>query len=175
MRGRAVLLDKDGTLVRNSPGSHDPAVFDLMPGVADALRRLHRAGFRLAIVSNQPGVADGHITDADLERTERQLRESLGVPIERLYYCPHREGDGCGCRKPAPGLLHRAMEALDAAPHMTWYVGDILDDVEAAHRAGCHAILFDSGGETDWRLTPLRIPDSVVRHFAHVADVILGS
>jgi D-glycero-D-manno-heptose 1,7-bisphosphate phosphatase len=175
MTGRAVLLDKDGTLVRNLPGSRDPALFELMPGVVDALGRLHRAGFRFAIVSNQPGVALGQITDADLERTERRLRECLGVPIERLYYCPHRADDGCGCRKPAPGLVRRAMDALDATPDMTWYVGDILDDVEAAHRAGCHAILFDSGGETDWRLTPLRIPDCVVRHFEHVADVILDS
>ncbi|HZS59241.1 MAG TPA: HAD-IIIA family hydrolase [Gemmatimonadaceae bacterium] len=175
MSDRAVLLDKDGTLVHNVPGARDPAAFELMPLVGETLARLSNAGFRLAVVSNQPGVALGCFTAADLERTERRLRECLGLPIERFFYCPHAPDEGCACRKPAPGLLQHAMRALDAAPETTWFVGDILDDIEAAHRAGCRAILFDSGGETEWEWSPLRAPDHVVRRFDRVADLILGS
>lgn len=172
--GGAVLFDKDGTLVRNASGTRDPSQFDLMPGAAEAMARLHHAGYRIAVVSNQPGVALGHFTDGDLRRTEERLRDITGLPVAGLLYCPHTADAGCLCRKPRPELIHRAMRLLDTTPDTTWCVGDILDDIEAGHRAGCRAILYDSDGETEWRLTPLRIPDFVARQFTRVVDFILG-
>ncbi len=79
----------------------------------------------------------------------------------------------CGCRKPAPGLLLRARDELGADLAASWMVGDILDDVEAGHRAGCRAVLVDRGHETEWHAGPGRRPDAVVQDLAEAADAIL--
>jgi D-glycero-D-manno-heptose 1,7-bisphosphate phosphatase len=182
---RVVLLDKDGTLVENVPMNADPARIRLTPGVPDALLRLSAAGFRIAVVSNQSGVAFGHFTEEALRDVEERMRELLAqfaIELDGFFYCPHhpdalveRYRCICNCRKPAPGLLATAATRFHASPERIWMVGDILDDVEAAHRAGCRAILFDSGGETEWMVTPLRRPEFVVTRFEQVADVILGA
>ena len=79
----------------------------------------------------------------------------------------------CLCRKPAPGLLERAAGELDLSLEHSWMVGDILDDVEAGHRAGCRAVLVDNGGETEWLRTPVREPDIIVTTFDEAARAIL--
>src|SRR5579862_9339726 len=92
MSGGAVLLDKDGTLVQNVPGTPDPADFQLTQDSLPALQRLDRAGFRLAIISNQPGVAFGRYPERALRVMEVRLREALataGVRLAGLFYCPH--------------------------------------------------------------------------------------
>ena len=185
MTGRAVLLDKDGTLIENVPNNVDPERIRLVQGTPEALLRLSAAGFRLAVVSNQAGVAFGHFTEDALRAVEcrvRALLRSYGIELDGFFYCPHHPGGSvveyrraCNCRKPAPGLLSAAVSQLGATPKAVWMIGDILDDVEAAHRAGCRAILFDSGGETEWLITPLRRPDFIVDRFEQVADVILAA
>jgi histidinol-phosphate phosphatase family protein len=179
-----ILLDKDGTLVENVPMNVDPSRIRLMDGAAPALSRLANAGYRIAIVSNQAGVALGHFPERALIAVEARLRELMadcGVPFGGFFYCPHHPNGVvaqyrcvCPCRKPAPGLLVRAMHALSATPLNCWMIGDILDDVEAAHRAGCRGILFDSGGETEWLESPLRVPDFATRALEDAADYILS-
>jgi histidinol-phosphate phosphatase family protein len=180
-----VLLDKDGTLIENEPMNVDPRRIRLTPGAGKALRRLSRAGFRIGVVSNQPGVAFGQFPEDALRPVESRLRELLlehHTSLDAFLYCPHHPRGNlatyavrCDCRKPAPGLLVRAMSVLRAAPARTWMIGDILDDIEAAHRAGCRAILFDSGGESEWLATPARTPDFVTRDFGEAADIIIGA
>jgi histidinol-phosphate phosphatase family protein len=184
MRSGVVLFDKDGTLVENVPVNVDPGRIRLTPGAAIAIRRLAEADFRMAVVSNQPGVAFGAFPEDSLRRVEHRLRELLrecGASLDGFLYCPHhpvgrlaRYAVQCDCRKPSPGLLVRAMTALRARPGETWMVGDILDDMEAARRAGCRAIMFDSGGETEWVLSSARIPDFVTGSFNRIADIIIG-
>ena len=170
MGERAVFLDKDGTLIEDVPYNVRPELIRLLPGGAEGLRRLHAAGYRLIVISNQSGVAHGYFAEEALAGVERRLRQLLaeaGVPLAGFYYCPHHP-DGsvaayrvaCACRKPEPGLLLRAARehGLDLA--RSWFVGDILNDVEAGRRAGCRTILLDNGHETEWVLTPLRTPDA---------------
>jgi D-glycero-D-manno-heptose 1,7-bisphosphate phosphatase len=183
MTTRAVLFDKDGTLIENVPMNVDPALVRLTAGAPDALRRLGYAGFRIGVVSNQSGVAFGRFAEDALVGVERRLRElfaDLDVSLDAFYYCPHhpdatvsRFRQVCDCRKPASGLIERALRDLGADPADTWVVGDILDDIEAANRARCRNILFDSGGETEWVFSPRRIPEYVATEFDEVADIIL--
>ncbi len=180
----AVLLDKDGTLVENVPYNVDPSRIRLTPGAEVALPRLSLAGYRVAVVSNQPGVALGQFDESALAEVEAcvgDLLAGIGVCLDGFFYCPHhpeatveRYRRRCVCRKPKPGLVRRAMSALGTDASNTWMIGDILDDVEAGRRVGCRTILFDSGGETEWYSSPLREPHFVVRDFARVVDVIFG-
>lgn len=180
----AVFLDKDGTLVENVPYNIDPERIRLMPGALAGLARLHAAGFRLFVVSNQSGVARGYFDERALAVVEGRLRALLapaGVPLAGMYCCPHHlEGSvvayatACDCRKPAPGLLLRAAAAHGIDLSRSWLAGDILDDVEAGRRAGCRTILVASGGETEWRLSPERMPHYLAPDLALAARIITG-
>lgn len=160
-RRSAVFLDKDGTLVENVPYNVDPARLQFTPGALPALRRLQAAGHALIIVTNQPGLALGRFGHADWQALQAALTTRLaeaGIRIEACYHCPHAPDAGCDCRKPAPGMLRRAALAHGLDLAASWMVGDILDDIEAGHRAGCRAILLDVGHETVWRSGPCREP-----------------
>ena len=90
-----------------------------------------------------------------------------------LHEAPHRPDGGCACRKPAPAMLKRA--ALEHRLRLSecWMVGDILDDIEAGRRAGCRTVLIDNGNETEWEMTPERVPHFAARDLAQAAAVIL--
>jgi D-glycero-D-manno-heptose 1,7-bisphosphate phosphatase len=166
---RAIFLDKDGTLVDDVPYNVDPALVRLSWQAGPALQLLQARGYRLIVVTNQSGVARGLFTEAALDAVHRRLAELLaqyGVRLDGFYYCPHspqgtieRYAIDCTCRKPRPGLLLRAAGELGIELAHSWMIGDILNDVEAGHRAGCRAVLIDNGNETEWMLSPLRRPD----------------
>jgi histidinol-phosphate phosphatase family protein len=139
-RPAALLLDRDGTLTVDVPYNHDPALVRLVPDAADALARARRQGLRLGLVTNQSGVAKGLITGADLAAVHARLEELAG-PFDVIVVCPHDAADGCGCRKPQPGLVLAAADALGVEPAACVVVGDAPSDVEAARRAGAHGIL----------------------------------
>ncbi|WP_394686344.1 D-glycero-alpha-D-manno-heptose-1,7-bisphosphate 7-phosphatase [uncultured Microbacterium sp.] len=137
---RAVLFDRDGTLVVDVPYNGDPARVEPLPGAVEAVRRARAAGLRLGVVSNQSGVARGILTTADVEAVNARVDEIIG-PFDVWAYCPHADIDACSCRKPAPGLVQEACRALGVAPIDTVVVGDIGSDVDAARAAGAHGIL----------------------------------
>jgi D-glycero-D-manno-heptose 1,7-bisphosphate phosphatase len=178
----AVFIDKDGTLIENVPYNVDPRQLRFMPHAPAALAALADAGHALVIVTNQSGLARGLFTRtqfAELQAAlEHRLAEEAGVVLTDVVLCPHAPGlDGrpaCLCRKPSPGLLLRAALRHRIDLSRSWIVGDTLDDVEAGRRAGCRSILFDSGGETVWRRSPLRTPHAVCSDWRDVASVILA-
>ena len=180
---RAVFLDKDGTLIVDVPYNVDPALIELAPGAVEGLTKLHAAGYRLVVISNQSGVARGRFEVAALAPVEARVRELLAefsVPLAGFHFCPHHpEGSvpaysvACDCRKPKPGMLIEAARDLDLDLARSWFVGDILNDVEAGHRAGCRAILIDNGNETEWALGPDRTPDFRAKDLLEAADLIL--
>lgn len=178
----AVLLDKDGTLLENVPYNVDPAQMRLAPGAARALRTLGATGMPIAVVSNQPGVALGHFDESQLGAVRQRLAELFeanGAALADFFYCPHHPAGtvprytcDCLCRKPLPGMLRRALAALDAVPECSWMIGDILDDVEAGHGARCSTILVDCGNETEWRIDAVRTPHHVVARLDSAADIV---
>lgn len=184
MSGRAVFLDKDGTLIEDVPYNVDPARIRLTPNAAAGLWLLAQQGFRLIVVSNQAGVALGYFPESALRGVEARLRDLLadaGVALDGFYYCPHRVGGSapayaiaCDCRKPAPGMLLRAAREHKLDLARCWLVGDILDDIEAGRRAGCRALLLDNGHETEWRLTPARQPHEIAPDLLAAAQSILA-
>ena len=136
----AVLFDRDGTLVEDVPYNGDPDRVVPMPGARRAVDRLRRSGVALAQISNQSGVARGLLTLTDVAAVNKRVDELLG-PLGPWLVCPHGPGDGCGCRKPAPGLVLAAAAALGVDPTACVVVGDIGADMEAARAAGARAIL----------------------------------
>jgi D-glycero-D-manno-heptose 1,7-bisphosphate phosphatase len=173
VKAPAIFIDKDGTLVHDLPYNVDPARIALSPGAREAVGAFMGSGYRIIVVSNQPGAALGYFEEAALEGVKGRLRELLD---ERLafYYCPHRPDAGCGCRKPSPGMLLQAAREHDVDLARSWMIGDILDDVEAGRRAGCRTCLVDNGNETEWHLSAARRPDRVAADLAEAATMILG-
>ena len=183
-RRRAVFLDKDGTLVEDVPYNVDPDRIRLTPRAEAGLGMLHRGGFRLEVITNQSGVARGMFSEEALGAVERELRRLLireGVPLAGFYYCPHhpessdrRFAVACSCRKPQPGLLRQAAADLGIDLAASWMIGDILDDMEAGRAAGCGTILLDNGNETEWHLSPQRMPDMLAVDLQQAASMILS-
>jgi histidinol-phosphate phosphatase family protein len=167
-----VFIDKDGTLVENVPYNVDPARIALTPGAAPAVRAFAAQGYRILVVSNQPGVALRKFRESALVNVEKRLREML-PRLDGFYYCPHAPGQGCRCRKPAPGLLERAAREHGIDLAESWMIGDILDDVEAGRAAGCRTVLIDNGNETEWQVTPERVPHRVAHDLAEAAALVL--
>ena len=181
----AVFLDKDGTLVDDVPYNVDPALVRLAAGAANALPRLHQAGYLLVVVSNQSGVARGLFPESALVAVAKRLEElfrECGVPLAGFYYCPHHPNGSvvefaraCACRKPEPGMILRAARRHNIDLSRSWLVGDILDDIEAGRRAGCRTILLQNSGETEWRFDPHRAPDFLADDLAEAAQCIVAT
>ena len=151
----AVLLDRDGTIVRDEPYNGDPALVEALPGAKAALDELRGLGLGIAIVSNQSGVARGMISRADVEAVNARVVELLG-PFDVVLFCAHGPEDGCACRKPKPGMLLEAMRVMGVDPHECVMVGDKNDDIEAAHAAGVRALKVDANVGLAYALPALR-------------------
>ncbi|WP_433131986.1 HAD-IIIA family hydrolase [Micromonospora sp. CA-240977] len=136
----AVLLDRDGTLIEDVPYNGDPEKVRPVPGARAALDRLRAAGLRLAVVTNQSGLARGYFTGTQMRAVHARVEELLGR-FDAWLVCPHDDADGCDCRKPAPGLVHAAARELGTTPSRCVLVGDIGRDVAAALAAGAAGVL----------------------------------
>lgn len=176
----AVFLDRDGTLVEDLPFNVDPALVRFTPFAIQALRLFADSGYEVVIVTNQPGLEMQRFTDAALYRFHDALRERIeqesGVAVRGIYACPHRpDAHGrpvCECRKPRAGLLRRAAAIHRLDLRRSWMIGDILDDVEAGHRAGCRSVLLDVGHETRWELSPQRSPEFRCQNMLEAAQIV---
>ena len=137
---RLVLFDRDGTLIEDVPYNGNADLVKARPGARAALDRIRAAGVATGIVTNQSGVAKGLIHAADVERVNRRVAELLGT-FDVIMVCTHGPEDGCGCRKPRPGMILEAAARLGVEPAECVVVGDIGADVEAAAAAGARGIL----------------------------------
>jgi rfaE bifunctional protein nucleotidyltransferase chain/domain len=150
-----VLLDRDGTLIRDVPFLGDPSRVELMPGVGEGLAALQGAGFALAIVTNQQGIGIGYLQTEQMIAVNQQIFRLLrlnSVQISRILYCPHTAADDCGCRKPKSGMIERAMREFGVSAGQTFMVGDSPWDAAAGRAAGCRTVLIgDAPGECDYR------------------------
>jgi D-glycero-D-manno-heptose 1,7-bisphosphate phosphatase len=181
---RAVFIDKDGTLLDDVPWNVDPRHMRLAPGALDALRLFASLDVPLFVISNQSGVALGKFERHALDQVEARLHElaaQAGAKFAGIYWCPHHPQGivpeytrACDCRKPAPGMLLRAAREHGVDLSRSWFIGDILDDVEAGHRAGCRSVLIDNGNETEWLRGEGREPDVVVTDMHEAAKAIVA-
>ncbi|CAL9624544.1 Phosphoglycolate phosphatase [Streptomyces sp. enrichment culture] len=137
---KAVLFDRDGTLVHDVPYNADPERVRPVEGAREALDALRARSLRTGVVTNQSGVARGLLTDADVRRVNDRVDELLG-PFDVWAVCPHGPDDGCHCRKPRPGMILWAAGRIRTDPADCVVIGDIGADLEAARRAGARGIL----------------------------------
>jgi D,D-heptose 1,7-bisphosphate phosphatase len=180
---KAVFLDKDGTLVYNVPYNVNPEKVKFYEDVFDGLRLLQEHGFKLVVITNQPGVALGYFGEEELQTLGNVISNILqreGIKLDGFYYCPHfAEGPvagfnvNCNCRKPAPGLIKRAASDLHIDLSNSYMIGDILNDVEAGNGAGCRSILIKNGNETEWFFNKQRVPAYIVSNFKEACNKII--
>ncbi|WP_342588144.1 D-glycero-beta-D-manno-heptose 1,7-bisphosphate 7-phosphatase [Salinicola aestuarinus] len=155
-----VILDRDGVINRDSKDYiKSTAEWQPLPGAPEAIARLNRAGWRVAVATNQSGIGRGYYDHATLSAIHHRMNQRVveaGGTICHIEYCPHRPDEGCGCRKPAPGMLFAIQRAagLDDL-QQSWMVGDSLRDIDAGARAGCQTALVRTGNGTDCEI-PVR-------------------
>ena len=136
----AVLFDRDGTLVVDVPYNGDPDRVELVPTARAALGKLREAGIPTGVVSNQSGIARGLLSEDQVRAVNARIEELLG-PLGPWTWCPHGPGEGCECRKPAPGMVLEASRRLGVDPRRVAVVGDIGADIEAARAAGARSVM----------------------------------
>jgi len=159
MTSAAIFWDRDNTLIEDPGYLSDPDQVKLLPGAAQAIRRLADAGFQNIIVTNQSGIARGLFDEATLERIHARLRELLaaeGAELDAIYYCPYLEGPEAvveeyrlesDLRKPRPGMLAKASLERNLDLAGSWMIGNSLTDTQAGRAAGCRTILVTHGAE----------------------------
>lgn len=161
----AVFLDRDGVLnevsVREGTPRPPTSIADLtlLPGVQESCDRLRQLGYLLVVVTNQPDIARGTVDCAMVDAINESLKSQL--TLDSIWVCPHDDADGCACRKPLPGLLHRAAEYHGIDLTRSYMVGDRWRDIEAGRAAGCR---------TAWVVNP-----AYEERPAEGADVLVNS
>lgn len=165
MHSQLVILDRDGVINKDSREFVKSVDEWLpLPGSIEAIAALSLAGFRVAVASNQSGLARGLFSQEALDEMHQKLRglvEHRGGRVDHIAICPHGPDDGCDCRKPRPGLLHQVAAHFDLALDDVPVIGDSLRDLQAAVAAGAQPILVRSG---NGRMTEQELP-------AELADI----
>jgi histidinol-phosphate phosphatase family protein len=159
MKQKLIFLDRDGTINQAVDQLADMKDFELLPGVAQAIGKINRSGYRSVVVTNQPVLARGDLTAGGLENIHRKMQTLLGeygAYIDRIYYCPHHPDGGfqreikelkgpCTCRKPSIGMIEQAQHDLNGDLSHSWMIGDTTTDVLTAKNAGLRSILLETG------------------------------
>lgn len=141
-----IFLDRDGTMNTRPPKADyvkKPEEFLWLPGAKQAIRKLNDNGYRIILISNQPGIARGALTEEDLNNIHKKMNDDLkkiGAEIFAIYYCPHNWDEGCECRKPKPGMFFMAQKDYSIDLTKCWMIGDDERDMHAGGDAGCKCI-----------------------------------
>jgi len=152
-RKPAVLLDRDGVLNADRGYVHSPQEFSWIQGAPEAVKELNDRGYLVLVVTNQAGIARGYYTEEEFLAFSRWMQEELrerGAHLDAVYYCPHHPQEGigayrvaCTCRKPAPGLIQRALREWNVDSERSVMIGDSEIDLQAAQAAGIRSVLFE--------------------------------
>ena len=183
MSQKVVFLDRDGVINKDSPAYIKSwAEFEFLPGSLKAIRDLTLSGFEIIIITNQSAINRNIITKDQLHTMHVLLHKAVvssGGKIRDIFFCPHTPEERCACRKPKPGLIHRARHKYQIDLAHSTMVGDSAKDIECAKRAGCkYAILVKTGNamEAENILTAKAIyPDFVARDLLDAADWTMRS
>jgi histidinol-phosphate phosphatase family protein len=169
------ILDRDGTLIVERHYLSDPAQVELLPGVADGLRRLRDLGVGLMVATNQSAVGRGVFDRERLDQIHRRMEEMLaaeGIRLAGIYVCPHTPDDNCSCRKPLPGLVEQASQELGFDPKNCFAIGDKECDIELGRRTGAATFLVRTGYGARLADAGTVSADYVVNDLAEAAQVV---
>lgn len=158
---RAIFLDRDGTINKYVGFLRDIDRFELLEGVPEAIKKINESGYLAIVVTNQPVIARGEVSERELQEIHNKMETLLGqygAYVDAIYYCPHHPDKGfwgerselkidCDCRKPKPGMLLRAAEKYNIDLNASWMIGDGECDMAAGKAAGCHLARIYSEGK----------------------------
>jgi len=187
MNNRAVFLDRDGTINVDVGYPRDYSQIKIYPSSFEALRKIKAAGFLAVIVTNQSGIGRGLLSEADLEDIHRKMTAEFAacdIRLDGIYSCPHyalsdipRFRENCSCRKPEPGLAHRAAADLDIDLQKSYMIGDKVEDVLFGLNSGATPILVRTGyGESaeiklrDMGFRPAAVADNLLEAVDWILD-----
>ena len=156
---KAIFLDRDGTINKYVGFLRNIDEFELLPGVAEAIRRINSSGYLAIVVTNQPVIARGEVTVPELQEIHNKMETLIGAEgayLDAIYYCPHHPHKGyegeipelkfdCDCRKPKPGMLMKAAQDFNIDLSASWMIGDGENDIKAGKAAGCKTALIGNG------------------------------
>lgn len=159
---KAIFLDRDGTINKYVGFLRNINDFELIDGVAEAIRKINESGYLAVVVTNQPVIARGEVSFEELEEIHNKMETLLGKEgayLDAIYYCPHHPHKGyegerpelkidCDCRKPKPGMLLKAAADFNIDLSRSWMVGDGENDIQAGINAGCKTALLSNGNES---------------------------
>ncbi|MHA2610248.1 MAG: D-glycero-alpha-D-manno-heptose-1,7-bisphosphate 7-phosphatase [bacterium JZ-2024 1] len=148
MYRKAIFLDRDGTVIYARPYIKNPEEAVLLPGAAEGLRLLQKAGYLLIMITNQSGIGRGSLTYTDFWRVQRKVQEDLrreGVEWDAVYFCPHKPEEGCPCRKPGIQMLLQAQKDFFLSLSSSFLIGDKWEDIQTALNAGVKPVLVLTG------------------------------
>lgn len=176
---KVIFLDRDGVINENAElGDYIKEVNELklIPQSKEAIHSLNDAGYRLFIISNQAGINKKIISKKDFSNINKYLSQELRIPLENMYYCPHKKEENCECRKPKSGLLIKASEEHNLYLPQSYYIGDSLEDIIAAKTVGCKMIfvLTGRGNKQMKEIQNCKFqPDLIVNNLYRASNLIL--
>ncbi|HEX2282133.1 MAG TPA: HAD family hydrolase [Thermomicrobiales bacterium] len=178
----AILLDRDGVINVNRP-DHVKSwnEFRFVPGALTALAALSRLRLPMVVISNQAVVQRGIISEAELDAIHQRMMDAIqraGARLDRIFYCPHDQSEGCGCRKPEPGMILEAASELDLDLSRSVFVGDACTDIQAGERARCKTVLVLTGrGHESMQVienNPSIVPHAVAADLLRAVPIVRG-
>ena len=180
MKSRVVFLDRDGTIARDVHYCRRVEDLEILPTIPEGIRLLNERGFKVIVVTNQSGVARGYFTEETLAQIHEKMRDELaqhGAWVDAIYYCPHHPDEGCDCRKPKPGLIHRAAKEHNIELSQSFFIGDQLQDVEAGRSASCRTVLISSPVPFQMPQDPNNVvkPDFIAHDFLEAYKWVVGT
>lgn len=146
---KIVFLDRDGTINKRAPKAcyiEDPNQFEWLDGAKEAIALLNENKYMVILITNQPGIARGNLTEEILNKIHDKMKfelEEVNAHIDKIYFCPHNWDEGCNCRKPNPGMIFMAQKDLSLDLTKAILIGDDERDIEAANRANIKSYMVD--------------------------------
>ncbi|VAW35991.1 D-glycero-beta-D-manno-heptose-1,7-bisphosphate 7-phosphatase [hydrothermal vent metagenome] len=172
-----VYLDRDGTINHDPGYLSNPDEVVLLGGAADAIKALNDNDIKAIVISNQSAIGRGYFTERELFAVNARVLEKIkegGGALDAVYYCPHRPGEGCRCRKPGTGLIERAIAEHHLEGLPAYFVGDKVSDMRAARAVGAKAVMVLTGyGSEELQKTDPR-PDFVARDLMAAVSWIIS-
>lgn len=147
-RAPAVFVDRDGTINEHVEYLSEPNRLVEIPKSFVALKKLRELGYRVIVITNQPGIGLGYFSKEDFFAVNREMMRqaaAVGAAIDKIYFCPHSKAEKCECRKPEPYFLKRAAQELNIDLAGSYVIGDMTSDIQLGKNGGCRSILVQTG------------------------------
>jgi D-glycero-D-manno-heptose 1,7-bisphosphate phosphatase len=171
----AIFVDRDGTINEEIMYLHHPEKLKLYPDTLSGLKKFQNLGYRIVIVTNQPGIGIGYYPEEDFYRVNRRMLELFSreeILIDKIYFCPHSKSEKCSCRKPNLALIKRAENELNIDLGNSFFIGDKTSDIETGKKAGMKTILVKTGFKGEDREYHVK-PDYLADNLLDAANIIL--